>query len=239
MTYYIFIGPKKTGTSSVYGHLKKKINLGNFFLLPKESNILLEKVYSPSLIKENVIDISPEYFSSFRAMFNAYRISQSKNIKIIVLKRGSETKFESYLKYMVKKREVSGSNLSIEFEKLFLQDEYDYFVKKWIKLGLCVYQFELGSGAFTNFLENEFKVFGNLERENDGQFDTTVFFSMLKVIAKILRKLGLKQFVEFVASLSITRKFAYKRKEVETKDWSHFEIKVLEMRKLLLGRSKK
>lgn len=237
MNYYIFIGPKKTGTSSVYTILKKNLDHDAYDLLPKESNILLKNTYGQNYKSKNLIDISPEYFSSFRAIFNVCRLSKEHNIQIIILRRSSERKFNSHLEYMLKKREISETNLSVEFEKLFLQDDYSYFASLWKKIGRDCFEFEIGSNALNEFMLREFNIFGEFDRENIGQFRTTRYFGFMKLAAMLLRQLGFAKYVEAVASTKSVRGLAYIKGGDDARVVSEFEEKVFEFRKLLRGGS--
>lgn len=235
MTLYIFVGPKKTGTSSVYAHLKKNCDLENFTLLPKESNILLKNVYTQDQMNRHLIDISPEYFSSYRAIFHASMIPTYQDVKIIILRRELDKKFVSYFDYMIKKGEISEKNLSFEFEKLFLQDHFSFFTHTWQKLPHSVFTFELGSSAFFEFLENEFNISGELPRDNEGRFRTTRLFKLMKWLASALRHLGLSKQVERLAGSRALRRLAYETVSEDPSGSRAFKDRVLDLRQLIKG----
>lgn len=235
MTLYIFIGPKKTGTSSVYTHLKERCDLEKFLLLPKESNILLKNVYTKDMMQKHVIDISPEYFSSYRAIFNVSMMPLDQDVKIIILSRDLNSKFISHLDYMIKKNEISDAILSSEFEKLFLQDNFLFFARIWQLLPHSVFIFELGSSAFVEFLETEFAVRGDLPRDNDGRFKTTSVFRIMKFFATVLRQCGLHKQVEKIGALRAVRRLAYSAKLDDLSGLPIFRDKVLDLRKLIKG----
>jgi len=113
MNNIILIGPKKTGTTSVYEALKAAG--GGYNLLPKESNCFIKKkqdyLYS---IRQPFVDVSPEYYTSFRALIKISEfVELYPNTKIIVLLRDYESRNYSHFSYMVKKGEI-GQDLSQE-----------------------------------------------------------------------------------------------------------------------------
>lgn len=207
----VFIGPKKAATSSIYDSIK---NTSKYFVLAKETNILMqdEKKILKVLAKEKrVIDISPQYFSSFRAMFNISKlVKKGCKIKIYIGKRNSDEAFRSHLSYMSQKQEIKKSKLGQEFETLFLQNNYDLFLNYWKNLGVEIKEYQLEKTAFIETIAFELGIDDYSEKKSNlGNFQTTPLYKFFKFTAKSLRRLGLYFLVEKISKLSIVQKLAY------------------------------
>ena len=122
----IIIGPKKTATTSIYSALDNK-KLSNHVLIAKESNqfikIPLDRI-EYKFKKKNFIDISPEYFTSFRALLNIERFinETGRDALIITLKRNLLERSISHFSYMYNKRIISDKLVEAEVDNLFLTE---------------------------------------------------------------------------------------------------------------------
>ena len=135
MKLILFIGRKRTGTSSIYNLLKLK----NFsYLYSQESDELISSYEGilKKLRKEKiVVQVSPNYFSSFRAMYHCSLLKkEGVRIKIYSIIRENEEWRKSYLNYMFLKGEMKNNVLTKEFETFFQQNNSEFYINRWKKI---------------------------------------------------------------------------------------------------------
>jgi len=125
MKSIIVIGPKKTGTSALYDALKSCDSVkGNHFILNKESNYLISRPLERyQLFDRPVIDISPEYYTSFRALLKIKSLQETTDQLIVLkLKRDSYSRNNSHIDYMLNKNEISSLLIEDEIECICLSN---------------------------------------------------------------------------------------------------------------------
>ena len=151
MTYVVFVGPKKTATTAVYNTLK--LHNMKVTLLPKESNILIKRCYGNKLNNKVIVDVSPQYFASYSALFNVHRmVCSGSNVKVVALKRDEDKRLVSHISYMMKKRELSSGNVSNEFDTICMQNDVERFSTLWKRVASSYHEFSIHDQDFKEFL---------------------------------------------------------------------------------------
>lgn len=208
MKSFIVIGPKKTATSSIYTALKNVEGSRCFFLWPKESNYFIKKPLKYFLgTRLPFIDISPQYYTSFRALMKIKRLkSKGFDIDVVVLKREPCSRISSHFNYMFTKGEISDSWVEYECETLMLSN-YRFFED----IGLEV--IELTVAELSKVLKKEYGISSlPVPVENSGDFSVrSIYFKRaLSIAASFSRrtKAG-RSVVEYLSPL--LRKLVYKR----------------------------
>ena len=177
----IIIGPKKTATTSLY-HAINRCSGNKHDILAKESNIFLripaKKIAQD--FKQPIIDISPEYYTSFRSIINIKEfVNYRRNVPLIIcLSRDKAKRSTSHFAYMFSKGIVSESLLEQEIETICLSE-----LKIWQNhSGLDVAEVDLIQAV--KMLQNELGVELNLELENSGDFEPRIIplYSIMKYI---------------------------------------------------------
>ena len=120
----IVLGPKKTATTSLYDaiartELKRR-------LIGKESNQFIEQTAAEVSARNSrfFIDISPEYFTSFRAILKIHEFSilRGSTPLLISLVRNSGARRKSHYSYMLNKRLVDSAMNGSEIETICLTE---------------------------------------------------------------------------------------------------------------------
>lgn len=163
----IIIGPKKTATTSLY-HAINRVVGDSHQIIAKESNLFLRKPASEiaQSYKKPIIDISPEYYTSFRSIINIREFSRYRKSSpvIICLSRNNIQRSESHYRYMYSKGIVSKDLLEQEVETICLSE-----LDIWQTYsGLNVMKVDLTSAVV--ILEGELGAKLNLQVENSGDF---------------------------------------------------------------------
>lgn len=218
----IFVGPKKTGTTSVYFYLKKNSKyLTNHKLFRKENNQLIFQS-TKKLIRRSqysYIDISPEYYTSWRAMLSLLKIHKKDELPYIVfLKREKNRRNNSHLDYMVKKNELSDSFTEPEWE-IFFNSQDNIWANKYP--GPYI---ELSIGDIPRFLFDNLNIpISDMEKHNEGgqTFRYKFLGNSAKTFSFWLRKSNLGLF--FVEKITpLLKKYVYKDDFSEDKDLKDF-----------------
>jgi len=121
----IIIGPKKTATTSLY-HAINDTNITKHRLIAKESNLFLQ--FSAEEIVEKfqqpIIDISPEYFTSFRSIMNIEKFAaKRKKVPLVIsLLRDPDKRFISHYSYMLSKEILTSDMLESEVETICINE---------------------------------------------------------------------------------------------------------------------
>ena len=218
----IFVGPKKTGTTSVYFYLKKNLeHLKNHKLFGKENNQLIfqSTIKLSKRSKYNYIDISPEYYTSWRAMLSILRIHRSDELPYVVfLKREKNRRNNSHLDYMLKKNELSDS---------FTEPEWEVFFNSQVNIWADKYPgpyIELSISDIPKFLFNNLNIpISEMEKHNEGghAFRFKFLGNSAKNISFWLRKSNLGLF--FVEKITPSlKRYVYKDDVVENKELKNF-----------------
>lgn len=120
----IILGPKKTATTSLYDavantELKR-------YLIGKESNQFIEQSAFEIFARNSTffIDISPEYYTSFRAILKIHEFSRLRGSTplLITLERNSDARRKSHYSYMHNKRLVDSAMNGNEIEAMCLTE---------------------------------------------------------------------------------------------------------------------
>jgi hypothetical protein len=224
----IFIGPKKTGTTSVYEYIKRSNYDVGLQLLPKESNVLIDKPLEYiSDVYRNKIDISPEYYTSWRALLKAIILLDSgANIEIIVLDRPYDQRFNSHLNYMLGKLELSSALNEPEWESMF-NSSIALWEKYWPGKMRVMKVSDVPTFLFERLGINPVEMF--VENKGGTDFRSRVVGLIAKWVAKGIRKVTFgRHFIEFVSP--IFRPLVYGR---ETKHAPELDARVKEAIKQL------
>jgi hypothetical protein len=186
MRSIIIIGPKKTGTTSLYHALRlcEKTNY-SYILFPKESNYFINRSLGEILsYSRPFIDVSPQYFTSFRSLLKIKALQDSGfPLCVIQLKRDPSSRNMSHVNYMVQKQEISAALTEPEVECLCLSN---LDIPRMI--GLTVIEITVKECA--EFLESEFgfQLFLNKENESGYIFRFHHLARPFKMIASTMRK---------------------------------------------------
>lgn len=200
MRSIVIIGPKKTATTAIYNVLRANKQLLLHRLWPKESNYLINaRIEDLGKLRGSFIDISPEYFTSFRALMKLRYMQESGlGPHVFVINRPDRARLMSHLNYMLKKGEISSSWCESEIECLALSHFAPYR-----EIGL-----EVRSGSAKEVLRAICDITGLPELElgdaNSGAFEvrSRLILTTAKKIASVLRRLpGGGTAVEFIAEL--------------------------------------
>lgn len=161
----IIIGPKKTATTSLYQaiSLAKPVN---HVLIGKESNQFINQRFQ-KILKNSpnpIIDISPEYYTSFRALINIERFASIRNARplIIALIRDHDERNLSHYLYMKSKGIISKSLTEREVEVICLSN-----IGIWQRFSFLEINVLTISDA-VKILETELGVALHLQSENAG-----------------------------------------------------------------------
>ena len=126
----IFVGPQKTGTSLIYDYL---INIPVSVTYPKETfyfelsnNVKFSSYISNfNTLSSNLVEISPSYFSSKKALFNIKSILP--NAHIIISIRNPQSLIISYLYHLYSLGRISANELKAkDLPKRITLDEISY-----------------------------------------------------------------------------------------------------------------
>lgn len=207
----IFVGPKKTGTTAVYQYIRQRItNQSCFHLFLKETNRLVDLSMSAlELTTPNpFIDVSPEYFTSWRALVKAKKLVQlGHKITVVVLMRDVVSRGESHLNYMFAKKQLSNDFNEPEWECLF-RSKLNIWKENWE--GDYI---ELNLADVPEFLNLHFNLcLGDLPRSNEGGviFRNSQFGKLASTSAAYIKRFPGGYFmVEMLTPL--LRKLLYKK----------------------------
>lgn len=219
MDLILFVGPKKTGTTSVYDALK---TVSQVNLFPKESSklILESQNYISQLSEKKVnIDVSPQYFTSLSAMYHLFTITKKcrVNIQVFIIHRSNNKRLESHFKYIKGKGELYSSfKGSLEIDTMLSGYFYDFWVDKW-KAHFNVEVVELDD--LNLFMKNRFNVELPSIRSNEYRGEINFLGLFLKwIYRKVERIIPLKW------SLLFKSKFlSYFYREVSNRDDGEFK----------------
>lgn len=208
MQSIIIVGPKKTGTSSLYQSLKQA-QIHTHYLPPKESNILIsEGIHTFIDSKKPIIDISPEYYSSFRALVNLKRLidAEPKTI-VIVLEREPGKRLRSHISYMIKKDQLDCNFTSQEWESVLGSELRFWDSLDWPQLHFCDLNqaFSLLDETLDLSLDRDMRV-----NEGGYKIRNKLLFKVAFISANVIRKnLFFARLVEIIAPL--LRNLIYKK----------------------------
>lgn len=213
----IIIGPKKTASSTFYFALREASH--GYQVLPKESNNLINHGIQKNLrvYSKNVIDISPQYFTSYRAFATLQALVKTGEIEpqILIIKRDSEDHASSYINYMASKNLLDNDFTKPEWETLFLQCEFDLFTNLWSeKFNTKILEFgdmRAANDFICQFLSTELNL--SLLHKNKGNQEFTGFGRrILYPISHLLRRIVPALWIEKLRNISALRSLAYRNK---------------------------
>ena len=212
----IFVGPKKTGTTSVYDCLRRQESKLSQKLLRKESNVLIDFPLT-KLAGEysNVIDISPEYYTSWRALVKAELLAQlGLKIHIVVISRAEEKRVWSHIDYMRGKRMISDEFIEEEWECIFNSSQ-SIWERYWSGRLSIVKLHELPA-----FLQSTLNIsVTEMPISNEGglEFRNPSTAKVVTPIARLLRRFKFSaKLVEMLSPL--LRQLVYVKREVRSQD---------------------
>ena len=212
----IFVGPKKTGTTSVYDCLRRQESKLSQKLLRKESNVLIDFPLT-KLAGEysNVIDISPEYYTSWRALVKAELLAQlGLKIHIVVISRAEEKRVWSHIDYMRGKRMISDEFIEEEWECIFNSSQ-SIWERYWSGRLSIVKLHELPA-----FLQSTLNIsVTEMPISNEGglEFRNPSTAKVVTLIARLLRRFKFSaKLVEMLSPL--LRQLVYVKREVRSQD---------------------
>lgn len=213
----IIVGPKKTATSSLYEALKK--TRSSYDLLPKESNNLIKYSLDKNLCiySKNVVDISPEYFSSYRAFATLLEIVKTGNVEpqVLIVRRSEEEHSISYINYMCSKNLLDEDFTKPEWETLFLQSEFELFSQLWKnKFNTKIIDFDDMSAAdvfISEFLGTKFNTSQVHENKGDKEF-TLAAKVLIYPLSQIMRRILPAFAIEKLSRFKFLRLLTFKRK---------------------------
>ena len=212
----IFVGPKKTGTTSVYDCLRRQESKLSQKLLRKESNVLIDFPLT-KLAGEysNVIDISPEYYTSWRALVKAELLAQlGLKIHIVVISRAEEKRVWSHIDYMRGKRMISDEFIEEEWECIFNSSQ-SIWERYWSGRLSIVKLHELPA-----FLQSTLNIsVTEMPISNEGglEFRNPSTAKVVTLIARLIRRFKFSaKLVEMLSPL--LRQLVYVKREVRSQD---------------------
>lgn len=211
----IIVGPKKTASSSIYAAIKASAT--DFHVLTKENNNLIRKKKSWIFrnYTRNIIDVSPEYFSSFRAIASLKMLTEKEAIEphVLIIRRNKDDHIESYINYMAGKLEIDQDFTRIEWEKFFLQTEFKMFCDQWEKTFKTTIIDLHEISALEEFLSNYLGVKVSLEDkfENKGGNSYTITGRyIIAPLSLLLNRIMPSCLIEVVRKNKAMRKIAYR-----------------------------
>ena len=213
MKLILFIGRKRTGTSSIYNLLKLK----NFsYLYSQESDELISSYEGilKKLRKEKiVVQVSPNYFSSFRAMYHCSLLKkEGVRIKIYSIIRENEEWRKSYLNYMFLKGEMKNNVLTKEFETFFQQNNSEFYINRWKKIANEYFIGSITSNAFKEEFQKDFSInIVDMPHSNKSEHSSTIVRFIFKKISNLLKKFGFQDLSESLSKINFLRALAYKK----------------------------
>ena len=230
MKLILFIGPKRTGTSSIYKLLKSK----NFsYLYPQESDELIsshEKILKKLKKEKIVVQISPNYFSSFRAMYHCSLLrKEGVKIKIYSITRVNKNWKKSYLSYMFLKGEMKNNELTKEFETFFQQNNTDFYISRWKKIANEYFIGSIASNAFKEQFQKDFSINTiDMPHVNKSYYSATKVRFIFKKISNLFKKFGFQNLSESLSKINFLRFLAYKKpNQRDKKEEQEFIINIM------------
>jgi len=213
----IIVGPKKTASSTFYTALKKKKM--SYELLPKESNNLIKFGVKKNLriYSKNVIDISPEYFSSYRAFATLRELVETGEIEpqILIVRRNEEGHTQSYINYMCSKNLLDSDFIKPEWETLFLQSEFELFSRLWkTKFKTKIVEFDdlISADKFlSEYLDIELRTSKIIVNKGDKEF-TYLAKIFIYPISQMLRRVLPALIIEKISHIGVLRSLSFKEK---------------------------
>lgn len=212
---YLFIGPQRSGTTSVYTHFKDNSNIST--PSEKENNLLIKK--TPELDeyltlfeknKEIYIDVCPQYFGN-KLSFNFICARQHWFEKIIFIHRNPLERAESFLKLQV----AYGRDIKALEDEIINNNHF-----------ICAHRLQ----EFKKELGDKLEIwsFDNLEVNIQADFNTNNkltkvhssfgkprfnFFNkyFLPLSTSFLRGIGANNFVDIIKENKLVRKILFKQ----------------------------
>lgn len=228
MKSYIIIGPKKTGSTTLYNSLLSSYR-GPLKVLPKEQAPILKlKMHSLSkLLKGGVIDVSPEYFSSYRALIRLRVLEERYGVKfkVVILERSPKERLSSHVSYMFREGIISKELNEEEVEIIAAQAQDRHFKSLWEDAFNTIFINISEKHALQKFFFDELSAcFKGVDAANVGGKSATFFKrAILRPAAKMFRKIGAARIVERTGSIDWIRR-AVSRTETPTERETLVEI---------------
>lgn len=212
----IFVGPKKTGTTSVYDCLRRQESKLTQKLLRKESNVLID--YPLSKLNggySNIIDISPEYYTSWRALVKAELLAQlGLKIHIVVISRAEKKRVWSHIDYMRGKRMITDEFIEEEWECI-LNSSQSIWERYWSGHLSLVTLHELPA-----FLQSNFNIsVTEMPLSNEGglEFRNSTTAKVATLMARLLRRFKFSSKLVEMLSPAL-RRLVYVKRNVRSQD---------------------
>ena len=198
---YIVVGPKKTGSTSFYDAVRRSYH-GPLKVLPKEANHLLTDSFEnlAKRYRTGVIEVCPEYFSSYRALIRLNALVQDYGIevRVIVLERKEDQRVASHISYMFSEGVIGEELREAEVETIALQAQKEHFRQLWERFFDTIYLDMRVEEELTEFWQQAFGTsFVAASPSNvGGRQASWMNKAILKPLAGILRGVGARRIVE-------------------------------------------
>lgn len=201
---YVVVGPKKTGSTSFYDAVRRSYD-GPLDVLPKEANQLLTDSFEnlAKRYRAGVIEVCPEYFSSYRALIRLNALVQDYKIKvrIIVLEREEKQRVASHISYMFNEGVIGKELREAEVETIALQAQNEHFQQLWERLFETIYLDMRDEEELKGFWQEAFgtSFVAGSPSNVGGRQASWMNKAILKPLAGILRGIGARRIVERVS----------------------------------------